>query len=188
MQPPERLTTARCHLRPPHLDDARAIFENYAADSAATRYLNWLPHQSVAETSEFLRQCIADLDAGHNHAWVITLPPADEAVGMIDARRCGSTVDLGYVLAPKVWGQGLAAEAVSAISEWCLGDGSIWRVTAHVIVGNDASCRVLDKAGFVCEGTLHRYGCNPRPGDPPKDVYSYARWRTHEESNSSASR
>jgi ribosomal-protein-alanine N-acetyltransferase len=58
MNPPRTLETERLRLRPPALDDAQAIFGEYAQDPQVTRYLTWRPHDSVETTRTFLRRCV----------------------------------------------------------------------------------------------------------------------------------
>ena len=53
---PGRIETERLVLRRPTTRDARAIFESYASDPEATRYLMWRTHTSIEETHEFLRR------------------------------------------------------------------------------------------------------------------------------------
>ena len=53
-------------------------------------------------------------------------------------------------------GRGVATRAVQAVAEHGFANG-IDRVEAHVRVGNVASERVLERAGFVREGVKRRY-------------------------------
>jgi len=54
---------------------------------------------------------------------------ADTAIGMIEARTLGSTVDIGYVLARAHWGRGLMPEAIRALTATALADSAAgaWR-------------------------------------------------------------
>ena len=51
----------------------------------------------------------------------------------------------------------------------------IERVQAVCHVANQASARVLEKAGMLCEGTLRRYTVFPNLGPHAQDVHLYAR-------------
>src|SRR4029077_16858767 len=60
---------------------------------------------------------------------------------------------LGYVLAPEVWGKGLATEAAGAIINAGFGLTSTLEILASVRVENEASKAVLEKCGFTATGT-----------------------------------
>lgn len=56
---------------------------------------------------------------------------------------------IGYRLFPAWWGQGIATEVARMLKDWLLDEVGMRTITAHVMVDNGASGRVLDKAGFV---------------------------------------
>jgi RimJ/RimL family protein N-acetyltransferase len=65
-------------------------------------------------------------------------------------------VELGYWLFVEARGRGVATRAVRGLSDHAFANG-IWRVEAHVRVGNEASERVLERAGFVREGVKRKF-------------------------------
>jgi ribosomal-protein-alanine N-acetyltransferase len=70
------------------------------------------------------------------------------------------TVELGYWLFVEARGRGIATRAVRALVEHAHANGVV-RVEAHVRLGNKASERVLERAGFQREGvkrSLLRHG------------------------------
>jgi ribosomal-protein-alanine N-acetyltransferase len=86
------------------------------------------------------------------------LATADEAIGGIglefgaDVHRF--TAELGYWLGEPFWGQGIMTEAVRLFTAWAFENFEVHRLHAAVFVGNEASRRVLEKAGFQREGCL----------------------------------
>lgn len=66
------------------------------------------------------------------------------------------SAELGYWLGQSFWGKGIAAEAVRQICALGFAQWDIVRIFAEVFANNRASCRVLEKNGFVCEGTLRK--------------------------------
>jgi len=56
---------------------------------------------------------------------------------------------LGYTLARRYWGRGLATEAAEAFVDFGFDELGLQRIVAMVEVGNGASVRVLEKLGFV---------------------------------------
>ncbi len=63
-------------------------------------------------------------------------------------------IDLGYYLASDHWGRGYATEAVGVMLRFAYDSLGVHRVEAEVVPGNDASVRVLERAGFRHEATL----------------------------------
>jgi RimJ/RimL family protein N-acetyltransferase len=174
MTPPEVFETERLVLRRPRLDDAEAIFANYAHDPEVTRYLTWAPHLDVSQTRAFMASCLAAWEAGTAYEWALTRHGDDTVIGMVALRLNGHKADLGYVLARAYWGQGLVTEAVQAVVDWACAQPEIYRVWAVCDVHNPASARVMEKVGMVYEGTLKRW--THRPGnDVPSDCLCYAK-------------
>lgn len=175
MKPPQIFETLRLRLRPPVLEDAKSIFEQYAQDAEVTKYLIWSPHRYIDETRDFLRRCQFLWKDGAAFPWAITRKEDDCLLGMIEIRIDGHSVNLGYVLARRFWGNGYAAEAVNAVSDWALAQEEIYRVWAVCDVENHASARVLEKSGMQREGTLRRWLVHPHCGVVPRDCYCYSK-------------
>ncbi len=98
--PPEILETKRLRLRKPVLEDADKMFRQYAQDAEVTKYVSWRAHRNVAETSKYLRMCIASWGNGKAYHWVIERRKDSQLLGMISARVDSHKWELGYVLAP----------------------------------------------------------------------------------------
>lgn len=49
-----RMETKRLVLRPYVIEDADAMFRNWANDPQVTKYLSWEPHKDVEETKQIL--------------------------------------------------------------------------------------------------------------------------------------
>jgi ribosomal-protein-alanine N-acetyltransferase len=63
---------------------------------------------------------------------------------------------IGYWLAEPYWGQGIATKAVRALTEYAFANFDLVRIFAEVFEWNPASARVLEKAGYTCEGRLRK--------------------------------
>ena len=85
---------------------------------------------------------------------------AGEAVGGIgfvllqDVERVSA--EIGYWLGEPFWGRGLATEAVVAVTRHAIAAHGLTRLFAVPFAYNKASCRVLEKAGYVLEARLRR--------------------------------
>jgi RimJ/RimL family protein N-acetyltransferase len=79
-------------------------------------------------------------------------------------------VEIGYWLFVSARGRGVATRSVHQLTEHALANG-IWRVEAHVRIGNSASERVLERLGFEREGLKRKY---LRHGDDRVDATMFA--------------
>jgi RimJ/RimL family protein N-acetyltransferase len=149
------LDTERLVLRELRLDDAAAIADG-AGDPQVARFLIQVPSPYPIGLA---RRWIAARQTWWREARGITLAIAlrgapSQLLGTASLRRAPSNAraELGYWLAAHAWGHGYATEACRALLDFGFGELKLARVYAHVIAGNAASCRVLDKLGMVCEG------------------------------------
>jgi RimJ/RimL family protein N-acetyltransferase len=177
MNPPTHIETARLILRKPVVADTPLIYEAYANDAEVTRYLTWRPHRTLADGEEPAAHRLAAWESGEYFCWVITRRKEDggELIGMISIRPDAWRVDLGYVLGRKFWGRGYMTEAVRAVVDYALAEPEVFRVWAVCDVENEASARVLEKAGMRREGVLRRWAVHPNISDEPRDSLCYAR-------------
>ena len=65
-------------------------------------------------------------------------------------------IDIGYAFAPYSHGKGYATEAVGALVDEAFSKRGAERIFGNAFVGNTASRRVMEKLGFVHEGTQRR--------------------------------
>lgn len=82
--------------------------------------------------------------------WCVERRSDGQAMGMCGLiRRVGvADVDVGYALLPVWRGQGHASEAATACVQYGLHTLQLARVVGYVNAGNQASARVLQKAGL----------------------------------------
>lgn len=135
----EAIVTPRLRLRPARLTDLEPLHA-VLSDPRAMRYWSRPAHDDIARTRQFLRGLMAS--------------PLDYVVER-DGRCIGKAglwqeSELGYILHADHWGQGLASEALSALlpEAWRLRP-DLEVITAEADPRNAASCRVLEKLGFV---------------------------------------
>jgi len=72
----------------------------------------------------------------------------------------GPEVEIGYYLGRRAWGRGLATELAHALVDRAFGDLELRRLVAVVRPENEASKRVLAKAGLHPDGLEHHYGAD----------------------------
>ena len=95
-----------------------------------------------AEAGEALSLVITDLD---DRARLLG------TVGLLRPDWVRRTIEIGYWVAPRARGRGLAVGAVKLLAPWALRTLSLARVACDVDVDNAASRRVAERAGFLLE-------------------------------------
>ncbi len=153
------LRTERLTLRKMSVYDSKDMYD-YARRPEVTKYLLWHEHESEQQSYEHLCYIADAYKRGDYYDWGVTLTDSGKMIG-----TCGYTsfdfehgrVEIGYVLNPDFWGQGIATEAVSALTEFAFKELNANRVEIHFIEGNNASLKVAEKCGMTLEGYLKQY-------------------------------
>jgi len=65
-------------------------------------------------------------------------------------------IEIGYFLAEKQWGKGIATKAIKAAASYSFKNFDVLRVYAEPFSDNIGSCKALEKAGFTLEARLKR--------------------------------
>lgn len=157
-----RLETDRLVLREMTRRDLDPLFALFR-DPEVTRY-NDVETFVDRHDAEEIFDWVQDRFRKHiGMRWAITLrsDPSGALIG-----TCGFNVwlqhnncaEIGYDLMRAHWGQGLMTEAVGAMLRFGFRAMQLNRIEADVTTGNEASRRVLVKAGFTEEGILRQRG------------------------------
>jgi RimJ/RimL family protein N-acetyltransferase len=168
---PPVLETERLRLRPLEPADAPRVSE-LAGDRDVARNTLRIPHPYPEDAAE---QWIAALpgmwERGEEAIFALTLREGGELVGAAGIHGGGDGVgEIGYWIGRPYWGRGYATEAARALVSFGFDGLGLERVWAHSFGRNPASCRVLEKAGLVREGTLRRH---VRKWEELEDVVCY---------------
>ncbi|HYE95938.1 MAG TPA: GNAT family protein [Rubricoccaceae bacterium] len=150
------LETPRLRLRPVGPEDADALLAVFG-DEETMQYWSHAPMRDREAALAYARQ-IADGFASRSlFQWGITVRGEDRLIGtctLAGWSREHRRAELGYILGREHWGQGLAAEAVSAVLRFAFGPMGLHRVEADVDPENEPSIRLLERLGFTREGFL----------------------------------
>lgn len=174
---PEEFDLQQIRLRRPRASDAEAIFE-YGSDPEVAHFADWPVRTTMAPLVEYLHERSARWESGEEFNWVLTLPPADCAIGGISCRVAGDAAEIGFLVARRYWGQGFATLAAQTIVEWVLSVPSVGKVWATCDTENLGSVRVLEKSGLSREGVLRRWRVRPQISSEPRDAFIYSRMRS----------
>ncbi|MFC6964573.1 GNAT family N-acetyltransferase [Halocatena marina] len=75
-------------------------------------------------------------------------------VDLFDINQTHGTSEIAYWLVPEFWGNGYASDAVDLLVRYAFEERRLRKVSAHVLVENEGSQAVLERAGFQREGRL----------------------------------
>ncbi len=144
------IDTGRLRLRPLRADDLHPLHAIFS-DPRAMRYWDRPAWDEIDQTRALLEAFMKDAPQEHLEYAVEKDGACIGRVGM------WKRWEVGYILAPKHWGQGYGSEATTALI------AEIWhrfpeaqRLTAEIDPRNAGSARLLEKLGFACTGTEER--------------------------------
>jgi ribosomal-protein-alanine N-acetyltransferase len=117
----------------------------------------FIPHPyGLPDAQTFIRNSRKHCRKGAGYHFGIEDPATGDIIGGIGLEviskkhRC---IEVGYWLSRKYRGRGIASEAVRLALWFGFKKLKLVRIQAHVMNGNEASVRVLEKCGFTYEGT-----------------------------------
>ena len=154
---PEVIETERLRLRPYGLDDVEDVLL-YASDPEWARFLGPVPQPYTrADAEGFLANQLSQ-DRTKRASWAIEY--AGSAVGGVnigfDAENRVGTI--GYSIARRLWGKGLATEAAGAVIDASFtACPDLNRIQATTDERNLGSLRIMEKLGMVREGFLRQH-------------------------------
>ena len=157
--PAPALADERVRLRPWHLADVDAVTAA-CQDSEIARWVP-IPWPYLREHAVgFIERTMADWADGVAAEFALTDPGDGRVVGALGLRRDPSVPRggiIGYWVATEARGHGVATSATRLVAHWALVKLRLERVSLYTYVGNIASQRVAQHAGFRFEGTLRNW-------------------------------
>ena len=117
--------------------------------------------------------CVRHLREGFGRGRRGATGPCIGSIGLIrdPQRRNVDCLMLGYALARTAWGRGCMTEAADEMLRYGFEELGLGLITCTHYTFNDRSRRVIEKAGFVHEGTIH--GAEATPDGLMQDFESY---------------
>ena len=145
-----------CKIRKWKLSDAKDLASVISNKKIQDNLRDGLPYPYTEQDATDYISAMLSEDENETFAFAITID--NKAIGSIGAFRQKNihrhTAEIGYYIAEEYWGKGLMTEAVKQICSYIFDKSNIVRIYAEPFSYNKASCRVLEKAGFLYEGTL----------------------------------
>lgn len=149
-----KLRTKRLTICPLGLAHLQSTHE-YASDAENTRYMVYLPNETVEETAEFLARAEEEWVKEEPKFYECAILYEDKHIGAIslypDENR--TTAEFGWILHKDYWGRGIATEAAEALLAYAAENMGIHHFIAHCDSENVGSYRVMENLG------MHRTAC-----------------------------
>jgi RimJ/RimL family protein N-acetyltransferase len=150
---PVLFSSERMDFRRIRKEDAGLIWA-LCSDPEVVRYTGAGSFLGVSEAAAFIQErYLAEYASCGYSRWLLVLRGSDECAGWCGLRRLpDGRVEVGYRLFRRLWGQGLATEAVRACLRYGLEQLKLREIVALVYVAHVASKRVCQKAGMLLQG------------------------------------
>lgn len=142
-----RIVTERLILRQAREDDLEAMHA-ILSHPVAMRYWSTIPHTDIEQSREWLADMIATREG--------TDFIVEHDSRVIGKAGCYRLPEIGYILHPDAWGQGLAVEALGAIIPHIFGHHPVEALRADVDPRNPSSIQLLERLGFVPDGSAKK--------------------------------
>ena len=155
----ETISAGGIRLRP-FVESDIAWVDAVSRDPLVQKYVQIPVPYRRSDAEFFVREmCVAGWDSGHRAEFVV------ESAGEGAGRRLGrmglgldgaGAGQIGYWMDPAARGSGVATAAARALCRWAFGTLGLGLVEWRAEVGNVASRRVAEKAGFTVEAVLRQ--------------------------------
>ncbi|MCA9953638.1 MAG: GNAT family N-acetyltransferase [Anaerolineales bacterium] len=148
------LSTERLLLRRPRLADAPDVLL-FRGDAYVQRF-NGPVYKEVVEAEKLIHELHGEYFKRSGISWGVTLPNEDKVIGLFGIHHWSQYhrgAEIGYDMNRDYWGQGFATEAIQAMLRFGFVQMNLNRIYAGTIADNHESVRLLERLGFVREGT-----------------------------------
>ncbi|MGE7093153.1 GNAT family N-acetyltransferase [Lysinibacillus sp. NPDC048646] len=167
------LNTDRLVLRELTVNDAQAIL-NCFSNPDVLRHYGQNPLTSLDQVKQIINNFSKNFDEKRGIKWGIELKGQEGIIGTIGFQEWSTEhkrAEISYALFPESWRKGYAMEAVNRVISFGFQEMDLVRIGAIVFTENDASNKLLTKAGFEKEGILKKY---MHQNNVPFDTYIYS--------------
>jgi [ribosomal protein S5]-alanine N-acetyltransferase len=153
------LETKRLLLREITKDDADSIFSCFSNEDV-TRYYGQETLNNIEQAEAFVDFFANSYKEKRGVRWGIELKGYQGIIGTIGFNAWSpkhKRAEIGYEIHPEHWGMGYTFEAISKVIQYGFDEFGLTRIGAVVFMENEASIKLLTKAGFEKEGILRDY-------------------------------
>ncbi|MGA9761235.1 MAG: GNAT family protein [Gaiellaceae bacterium] len=127
-------------------------------DAEVVRWMPRIPDPyDESDAREFLDHAAKGWEAGTFFGFAIAEHEAGRLIGSIGVSVNGAIGEVGYFVFAGERRRGIGERALRLVGRWGLEELGLARFQLSVIMGNDASARLAEKAGFKREGVLRAW-------------------------------
>ena len=151
------MESERLVLRAPTADDARDVLK--LVESLRSSRFRGPEVVTVEDSRRYIEALRGQYDRRERILWGMVLKADATLIGgvsLVNFLEKGRA-EVGYYLSQHHWGKGLMTEAVRAALRYGFEEMGLYRIHATAHPENEASIRVLQKAGMRREGLLRGY-------------------------------
>ncbi len=144
------------HLRRFLQSDLDAFYAMHS-DPQVMRYWSFPAWTDPSQASDYFASALSGCDAQSMLCWVIALNGNDRLIGAVTLHaidREQGRAEIGYALQSAHWGHGYAQDALRRVLTHAFHVLQLRRIEADIDPRNSASCRLVERVGFVREGLL----------------------------------
>ncbi|MGZ0152373.1 GNAT family N-acetyltransferase [Kribbella sp. WER1] len=153
----DRIPAGWLVLRPFTVADVEWVYD-VSQDPALQQYVQVPVPYLIEHARHFVEHLAIELgERGERTEFVVEDAATGERLARVGlGMRGDGTAEVGYWTVPAARGRGVAPAAVRAICRWGFAERGLQLIEWRAEVGNVASRRVAEKAGFVVEGQLRK--------------------------------
>lgn len=151
------IETERLLLRPFDYKDWQSMQKYWVSDPKIQSMYAEPAYETKEEILGLLEQYIKGYEKEDYYRWAITLKGSDDCIGQIAFFMVSSEhhfAEFEYAIGSEFQRQGLVTEATKALISYGFNQINLHKIQVSHREGNRASQRVIEKCGFVYEGTL----------------------------------
>ena len=175
-EPRTRLAIDELVLRPWRGDDAPALLAA-CQDPEIARWVTIPQPYLPADADAFIAAAATMWRDGTAAPFAITEATTDRLLGAVTRfGPDGHQATVGLWLVPDARGRGVGTRALRRLAAWTFETTAVIRIDCFIMVGNEPSERMVERAGFRREGVLRAWDLHH--GGVPVDCVVFSRLRT----------
>jgi RimJ/RimL family protein N-acetyltransferase len=144
-------------LRPLRKKDGFSLVKHLNDPAIAKNTLNIPYPYTNKDAQKWINHNLRILKEKKKKEIIFAIEIDEELAGCISLMKiCGHSAEIGYWLGKDYRGQGIMMRAVKLVTNYAFRELNLKRIYAYVFMFNRPSVRVLEKAGYKCEGKLRK--------------------------------